>query len=143
MAADTKINNAAAVAACNAIVDLVDVGAAGTLIVYAGTVPAECATAITTQTVLLTFTLAATAFGAAYDGAPGGSADLAGVPLTAVASASGTASFFRILDDTGPDIVIIQGTCGTEEADMIMNSTSIISGTSVDLDSYTFTVSEG
>lgn len=146
MPSDTKISNAAAIAACNAIVDLVDADAsAGKIVVYdvGSGIPTECDAAVSGSTALVTFTLDGTAaFGAAADGNPGGTATLDNSPvISATASASGTAAFFRIMD--GADVVVIQGTCGTSDADMILNTTSIISGATINITSHSFTVSEG
>lgn len=142
MAADPKIDNAAAVAACNAIVDTVDSGGAGTMVIYDGTIPADADVAITSQNALVTWTLQATAFGAAADATPGATATLT-APSTAnpTASATGTATFFRLISGGGN--VVLQGTCGTSDADMIMSTTSIVTGENVTLNSMTFTVEEG
>ena len=152
MAADTKISNAAAIAACNAIVDLVDADAsAGQMVIYdvGNGIPTECDANVDGSTALVVFTLDATeAFGNAADGTPGGVATLDNNPvISATASASGTAAFFRILDGAGDTATgsqcIIQGTCGTSNADMVLNTTSIISGATINITSHTVTVSEG
>ena len=94
------LSNAAAIAALDAVVDLIDGGAtAGQVIIYAGTEPADADTAITTQTVLAEIDLADPAFGAASDNNPGAIASASGLPKTDTsANATGTASFFRVID---------------------------------------------
>lgn len=142
MAADPKIDNAAAILACDAIVNSVDSGGAGTLVIYDGTIPADADTAITSQNTLVTYTLQATAFGGAADATPGATATLT-APSTPNpnASATGTATFFRVISGGGN--AVLQGTCGTSDADMIMSTTSVVSGEAVTLNSMTFTVEEG
>jgi len=62
----TTASNAARNAACDAVVDLVDAGAAaGYFIVYDGSQPAGPDTAVTTQNALVTGTFSDPAFGAA------------------------------------------------------------------------------
>src|SRR6056297_944747 len=107
-------------AACNAIVDLVDVGAGtnGTL---------EIGTAGFAST-LVTFDFAATAFGAASSG----TATAASLPITATAAATGTAAEYRIRDQD--NVTVWSGTSvGTSGTEVVLSSTSITSGQSIDL----------
>ena len=84
MAANTKISTAAENAAVDAITALLN---GGSLKIYDGTQPAGPGTAVSTQTLLVTLTLGATAFNAAS----GGSAtNQATTPGTAVASSTPT-----------------------------------------------------
>ncbi len=134
----TKLTNATASQLANALDDYVNGGGgAGKLIIYNGTggEPATADTAITTQGVLATFTLSATAFGAASNGV----ITLAGVPLTVAASASGTAAFFRILLNNGTTVVL-QGTVGTSGAQLNLNTLAITSGVNVTITSGTVTM---
>ena len=100
MAADPKISNAVAILACNEIVDAVDDGGGvGKIIIYDGTIPTDCSVAITSQNTLATITLEVTAFGGAADATPGATATLAlGGGKSASGAATGTATFFRVLD---------------------------------------------
>jgi len=138
------LSNAAAIAALDAVVDLVDGGAAaGQVNIYAGTEPADADTAITTQTLLAEITLADPAFGAASDAAPGATASANGLPKTDTsANATGTATFFRVLDSDSN--VIMQGdvTATAGGGDMTLNSTSIVSGAAVRITSFTATMPE-
>jgi hypothetical protein len=65
-------------------------------------------------------------------------ATLAGTPLSATASATGTAAAAQIVDKNG--VVIISGlTVGTSGTDIIVGSTSITSGETVTVTSGTIT----
>lgn len=141
MAADTIISNVAAIAACNAIVDLFDAGTPpGLLKIYAGTIPADVDTAISDQTLLATLTLANPAFGAAADGTGKATATAGSITGDTTADATGTAAFFRGTNAAGT--AIVQGTCGTSNADLILNSLAISAGVEVNVSAWTFSVPE-
>lgn len=137
MATNFQLSTAAQNAACNAIVDLLDAGAgAPTIKLYTGTQAANANTAIGAQTLLVTFTLDATA---AYGAASSGAAALDVSPaITAVAVAGGTATWFRAADSTGA--VVFDGSVGTASADLIMNTTTIANGNTCELNGHTVTV---
>lgn len=132
-----KLAAVAAIAAANAVVDLIDAGAAGNLIIYSGAEPATPETAIGAQVPLVNFELPDPAFGAASDTVNGGAATLNAVtPVDAIAT--GTATFFRILD--GNDVVLLQGTV-TDTAgngDLKVSSTSIVDGIEVTIVSLVY-----
>lgn len=133
----TRISNAAALAACNATVDLLDAGdGAGALLIYAGDVPAAADAAITTQTLLVTIPLPATAFGNAVDINPGARATANAID-PAQATATGTASFFRAVDGDGD--AIIQGDVGAE---LTLNTADIVEDVEVSITSWTHTQPE-
>ena len=143
MAVDTIITNAAAIAACNAIVDLLDVGSgtAAIKIYTAGSgIPADVDTAISDQVLLATLPLANPAFGAAADGTGKATATANAVTADSSADATGTAAFFRAVDRDG--LAVIQGTVGTSSADMVLNTVSIVSGVEVSISAWTFSVPE-
>lgn len=134
-----KLGIATAIAAADAAVDLIDIGAAASrLIIYDGTEPAAPATAITTQVALVTFNLPDPAFGVAVDTTQGGTATANAVSPVA-AAASGTATWFRILD--GNNVVILQGdvTDTAGSGNLKVSSTSIVSGIEVSVISLTYT----
>lgn len=133
----TKITNTIASLLADAIDNDVNTSGPGKIIIYNGTggEPATADTAITTQGVLATFTLGATAFGNASNGV----ITLNGVPLTVAASASGTAAFFRLTRGNGTT-VILQGTVGTSGQQLNLNTTTITSGVNVTITSGTITV---
>jgi hypothetical protein len=138
MALDPKITNAAASAAADAVVDLCDAGAgAASLRIYDGSVPATADTAISTQVLLAQLAMSDPAFGAASNGVATASA----ISDDASADATGTATFFRILDSNGT--VIIQGTVGTATSDLVLNTTSIVAGATVSVTSLTYTQPKG
>lgn len=137
----TKLANAAAIAACNAVVDLIDVNGPGSLVIYgAGSgVPANADDAITDQPVLATFALPNPAFGAAADINPGARATANAISPT-TGAANGTAAFFRALDGNGAPV--LQGTVGTSGAQLNLNTTSIVTGVAVEITSWTHTQPE-
>lgn len=109
-------------AACDAVVDLVDGGAA------AGKVRIRAS-----STTLVDITLSDPAFGAASSGV----ATAAGLPKSGTAVAAGTADNFQVLDSDNN--VIWSGTAGTSGTDMILDNTSIANGQTVNLTAFTHT----
>lgn len=133
MANHCRLASAAAIAACNAIVDLIDAGAAaGNIIIYTGTEPAYANDAAGTEVATCAF--ADPAYAAA---AADGTNHWADANLTSTAtdaSATGNASavtYFRSVDSDGN--VVFQGTVGTSGADLNLNSTTIAASASVDI----------
>lgn len=112
----------------NNMTDLVtQVGASGVLKIFTGSPPATCATA-DTGTVLSTHTCAAT-FGTVSGGV---------LTLNAIGSATagntGTAGYFRIYPSAATTTnAVIQGTVGAGSGDLSLNSTSISSGQTVQI----------
>lgn len=131
-----SISNAGAKAALDALLDLLDVGGAGSLKIYAGTVPTDADTALGAQTLLATLTLSATGFANSTDANPGATASNNSIS-DQNASAGGTASFFRLVNNAGT--CVLQGTVGTSGADLIVTTTTIVSGQPVHITSLTVT----
>lgn len=98
--------------------------------IYAGTQPANANTAITTQTKLVSLPIAG-AFGTDSNGSI-----TIGAVTSALATATGTASFFRIFKSNGTT-VIMDGSVGTSDADMVLNTVSIVTGQTVAISSGT------
>lgn len=142
MANGFYLTNAVAIIGLDAIVDSFDDGTAAVINIYDGTVPADADTAITTQNLLAQLTMAATAFGAAADDTPGAIATAAAITGDASADATGTATFFRVLNQSG-GTVKAQGTVGTSGADLNLNTVSITAGSTVDITSFTILLPEG
>lgn len=98
--------------------------------IYDGTQPANANTAITTQTLLVSLPVSGT-FGTDSNGT---------ITLSAITSASavatGTASFFRIVKSDGTTVVM-DGSVGTTNADMILNTTAIANTQTVAISSGT------
>ncbi len=141
MALNTTISNAAAIVACNGIVDLLDAGAGAALVrIYDGTQPANPDVAITTETLLAELTCSDPAFGGATDGAPGGVATASAITDDSSANATGTASWFRAVDSNG--LAVLDGSVGTSGADLNLNTVSITSGATVSVSSWTVTMPE-
>jgi hypothetical protein len=129
----TKLTTAAASALADALTTYV--GNTGKIIIYSGTEPATANTALSGNTVLATFTGGSPVFGAAASGV----ITLSGVPLTVAASASGTATFFRLFK-TDATTCALQGTVGTSGQQLNLNTTTITSGVNVTITSGTVTM---
>jgi hypothetical protein len=114
-----------------------DAGATGaTIKIYSGTRPVTADTAVGGgNTLLLTLTLATTAFGSPS----GGSMSLAGLPISGTGVAAGTAAWFRAADSDGTTVT--DGTCGVDGsgADIEISTTTISVGLEVTLTAGTVT----
>lgn len=106
----------------------------GKLRIYSGSVPANADAALGGATQLVELTLGATAFGSSSSGVLTANAITGGT-----AGASGTASFFRILDSAG-STVLAQGAVGTSGAELTLPTTSITSGVTVTASSLAITI---
>lgn len=121
----------------NGLLDLLDTipGSYQTLIIYDGSVPANCA-ASETGTALVVFDLQQPS----WDPASSGSKSMADITITVLAVAGGTAGHFRLYDGA-------VGTChiqGTVTAtggggDMTVDNTSIAAGQTINLTQFTLT----
>jgi hypothetical protein len=150
MANATRISNAAAIAACNAIVDLIDAGTPpGKLQIWddgdgAGQ-PAGPDTAVadddTPYNLLAELTLNdSAAFGDAADANPGATATAAAITGDASANKTGTAAWFRVTNAAGT--AIIDGSVGLSGCDLNLNSVDIQAGVEVNITSWTVTMPE-
>jgi len=128
-----KISDLARSAACNAIVDLLDVGGAGTLTFRTGAAPAATTDA-DSGTLLATCPFAAEAFGAASAGV----ATAAAITSDSSVDASGTPEHFRA--KSGAGTVIFQGTVGTSGANINFDSVTWVAGGTVAVSALTVTV---
>lgn len=134
MAADPRITNAVASAACNAIVDSIDTGGAGTIKIYSGTIPTDADTALGAQVLLATLTFSATAFGNASNGV----ATAAAITSDTSADATNTAAWARIANGSGTTIMDV--TVGTSGDDINFNTVSFVTGATVAISALTVTV---
>lgn len=145
MALGTKIANSAARAACDAVVDLLDAGAAaGYIEIRTGTKPADVDTAPSDGVIVAVLPLSDPAFGAAADGNPGGVATANPITADLSANNTGVPTWFRAYDSNG--VARIDGTVGESGAgafDMVLNNTDINAGQEVRITSWTVTMPEG
>jgi hypothetical protein len=141
MPADFIITNAVAQAMLNTFDDQANAGTAAVINIYDSTVPADADTALGAQVLLAQLTMDATAFGAAADANPNATITAAAITADSSANNTGTATFFRVLtQDAGT--TICQGTVGTATSDLILNTTSITSGSNVSITSFVITMPE-
>lgn len=142
-AANPNISIESCLAALNAIVDSVDEGStAATIRIRTGTQPAD-PDATEDGTLLATLTMSDPAFGAAADDSPGGLATADTITDDSSADATNTATYFRIgATGTGADDHI-DGSVGTSDADLIVNTTSFVSGAVISISSLTVALSQG
>lgn len=104
----------------------------GTLIVYSGSAPAGANEGLSGNTVLATFTFDSTSGHYTVTNGVISLVFLGNVTNPTVsAAATGTASFFRILNTT--PAALIQGTVGTSGADFNLSSIVITSGDNVSI----------
>jgi hypothetical protein len=106
----------------------------GSLRIYAGTPPADANAGLSGNTLLANLPLSATAFGAAVNGVATANA----ITSDSSADATGTATFFRVLESDGTTVVF-QGTVGTSGTELVLNNTSIVAGGNVSVTSLTYT----
>lgn len=127
-------------AAANAIVDLIDAGAAaGSIKIYDGTMPADASTAVSTQTLLATLTFSDPAFGDAAAGV----ATAGSITSDTSADATGTASWARIADSDGTTVCDVDVGESGDGATVTLNTTAITAGGEVALTAFTFTMPDG
>lgn len=131
-----QISNVAAKAGMDAVTLLLNAGGTGKLRIYSGTKPTDADTALSGNTVLADFALAADAFGDAADANPGAISTAAAIS-DVNASATGTATFFRLLNNAAT--CVAQGTVGVSASDCIVTSTSFVSGQPCHVVSLTLT----
>ena len=140
MANAPYITNAAAIVMCDALVDLIDVGTTGEIVIYGDTRPTDADTAIGAQTLLATLVYSATAFGAASDAGPGAVATAGSITDDTSCDATDTATWFRITD--GNNLAIMDGTVGTSGADMNFNTVAFTAGSTISVTAQTITQPE-
>lgn len=126
MALNTHIALAARKASLDAGLNLAN---SGTLVIYDGVQPADADTAVTTQNVLATIALAATAFNAAAGSASAPSTKGLVLPATVTASRTGVAAWYRIWESNGTTAVA-DGSVGTGTNDLVVGTTAFQTGAS-------------
>jgi hypothetical protein len=103
---------------------------------YSGTKPATADTAITDQVLLVTFTIPVSSGNSITNGVI-----TFGAISDATAVADGTAAFFRVVASNGTTVVC-DGTIGTADADLVLNSVVITNGANVSITAFTYTVTK-
>lgn len=119
----------------NAMSDIAtQAGSSAVIKIWSGSPPATCATA-DTGTLLVTLTGNASGLGTASSGVLTFSSITSGT-----AGNTGTAGYFRVYPSAATSTnAVLQGTVGTAGTDMIIASTSISSGQTVSISSWTIT----
>lgn len=107
----------------------------GYLRIYDGAQPASANTAVSTQTLLAELRFAADAFPPAVAGLLTANT----ITSDSSANASGTATWFRALRSDGSSVVI-DGSVGTANANMIIATTAISAGQTVSCSQFTHDV---
>jgi hypothetical protein len=144
MTAQPMMSMAAAQAGLNAITALINVGSPpGKIKIYSGSAPATVETSASGTLLSSGIAFSTTAFGAATDPGSTGLATATANTIAADTNAanSGTAGYFRATNAAGT--AILQGTCGTSSADMIMNTTTITAGDTIAISSFVITLPDG
>jgi hypothetical protein len=132
----TRISQAAAKAACDAVVDLLDAGpAAGYIEIRSGSQPATVNTAAS-GTLLGTLTLSDPAFGNATTASPS-VATASAITSDSSADATGTAGWFRGYDSTGTAVIDGSVTATGGGGDLTLDSVSIVAGGVIAISSWT------
>ena len=117
----------------NAMSDLVTaLGSTSYLLIYSGSAPANAAAAAT-GTLLASLACSST-FGTVSSGVL-----TANAITSATAAATNTAGYWRLCTTSAGTTCIIQGLCGTSGSDLNLSSTSISSGQTVSVSSWTIT----
>lgn len=110
----------------------------GYIRIYDGSQPATADTAVGAQVLLAELRFGADAFPAAVDGVITANA----ITDDSAANATGTATWARILASNGTS-TYFDGSVGTATSNVILNTTSIVTGAVVSCSSLVFTVSKG
>lgn len=143
MAAAPFITQAAAQSLLDALETALNAGTAAVINIYSGSYPADADASAGGLTLLAQLTCSASIFTSKTDGAPGAVGTFASITQDSSADATGTASTARILTQSG-GTVVFQGNVATSSADVVMNTTSITSGSVVAATgTSTLTVPEG
>ena len=129
----TRISEEVANAGLDAGLDLIDVGTGdnGTLELRTGSAPTNISDAAT-GTLLVTIDLADPAFGSANSG----SASANGTPLEGTAVDDGTIGYGRVLDADG-NARLDESDVGTSGNNITVNTTDVVSGATVTVNSFT------
>ena len=117
-------------------------GASPKLRIYSGTPPANADAALSGNTQLAELVCASTPFSGFSDTGAAGRATFGAIANDSSADATGTGTFFRIVDNAGTTTKC-QGTVGTSAADLIMGTVAFTAGSVVSISSATIDLPEG
>lgn len=134
--------NAVALAQLQAAAAAIDAGTAAVINIYSGTVPLNADAALAGNTLLAQLVCSPTFFSGYTDTGTAARGAIAAITPDASADASGTATFFRVLTQSG-GTVCGQGTVGTTDSDLILNTVAITAGSQVAVTSGTIDQPEG
>lgn len=136
MAKQYSITQAVAVAMLQAWAAQADAGTAAVINIYSGTPPANAEAALSGNTQLAQLVCNATIIASYSDAGTAARATFAAITPDASADATGVATFYRVLTQNG-GTVVAQGSVGTTDADLIVNTTSFTAGSQVSITSAT------
>jgi hypothetical protein len=134
MAKNAQLSNATVNAQAEVLASALDNGYCR---VYDGSQPANADTAVSTQTLLAEIRFAATA----ESDITAGVITFAAMTVDSSADATGTASWYRALSSDGTTVVM-DGSVGTSNANMVLGSVGIQAGAEVRIDSFTHTIAK-
>jgi hypothetical protein len=133
MALNTQLANASVSVEADALAALMN---SGYIDIYSGSQPATADTALGAQTLGVTLTFGATAFGSASNGVITANAITSGVAVASI-----TAAWARIYR-SNHTTVVMDVSVGTATANVILPTTTITSGQTVSCSSFTHTVAK-
>ncbi len=135
MGLNPKLTSFAATTQADAVAALLD---NGWLRLYSGAQPSTADEAVSGQVVLAELRFGNQAFGSASDGVAAANA----ISGDSAANTAGTATWFRCFmsDGTTP---VFDGSVGTSNSNVVLNSAEISAGAQVDVTSFTFTAQKG
>lgn len=132
MALNPKLSAASRNLALNAALDVLN---SGFFDIYDSTQPTDADTSVGAQVKLARLTFATTAFSAASAGSKAAGA----IGTDTAADATGTATWYRLLQSNGTTAVW-DGSVGTSAANLVLNSTAIQINAAVSVTSFTATM---
>jgi hypothetical protein len=135
MALNPILTSLAAATQANAVAALLN---NGWLRLYSGSQPSTADEAVSSQVILAELRFGNPAFGSASDGVAAANA----ITGDSSANATGTAAWFRCFQSDGTT-PIFDGSVGTSNSNLVLNSVEIFADAQVDVTSFTFTAQKG
>ena len=141
MAKNPFVTQQAAQDMLTALETALNAGTAAVINGYSGTPPANADAALSGNTLLFQCVCAASIFTSKTDTGTAARGTLAAVTADTSADATGTCTFYRILTQNA-GTVVKQGTVGTTDSDLVLNSVAVTAGSQVSVTSGTIDVPE-